>query len=202
MAAVVRPATGSRPAFTLIEAMVALSLTALAGAAILLTIETSLNAADQALEQTVAVGMAEQLLDEVAGAMYIQPGGDPRAFPLGPSAWEAQGAGRSRYNDNGDYDGFAAQPPQDRWGQPLGSEDDDGGLRPPGFRAPSGSLNGWRRSVEVYYLDPDDLSARLAAGQTSDYRAVEVVISRETADGQFREIARRRRTLAYLPSAP
>ena len=124
MAPAARRGPVSRTAFTLIEAMVALSLTALAGAAILLTVETSLDAADQTQEQTIAAGMAEQLLDEIAGAMYCEPGVDPHQYPLGPNAVEAQGPGRSRFNDIDDYNNYIAQPPEDRSGQPLATEDD------------------------------------------------------------------------------
>jgi type II secretory pathway pseudopilin PulG len=198
MAPAARSGPISRTAFTLIEAMVALSLTAMAGAAILLTVETSLDAADQTLEQTVAAGMADQLLDEIAGAMYCEPGADPQQYPLGPGSDES---GRAQYDDIDDYHGYAAQPPEDSWGQPLGSEDDAGGLRPENFRAPAGGFDRWRQSVEVYYVDPNNLSVRLPAGQTSYYRAVEVTISVQMPEGEYRELTQRRRIFAYLPSA-
>ena len=61
-----------RRAFTLVEAMLALSLTAIAGAALLLAAASSLDTTSHALEQTIALGMAEQLMDEVVGAPFAE----------------------------------------------------------------------------------------------------------------------------------
>ena len=47
----------------------ATSLTVLAGAAILLALQSSLQTAETALEQSTAQGIADQLLDEVAHAV-------------------------------------------------------------------------------------------------------------------------------------
>jgi type II secretory pathway pseudopilin PulG len=191
-----------RRGYTLVEAMVALSLTAMAGAVVLLTVETSLDAADQALEQTIAAGMAEQLLDEVMGAMYCDPGSDPHEVALAPDSGETLGSGRDQFDEIGDYNGYVAQPPEDRWGKPLGRGDDAGKLRPANFRAPAGAFDSWRQEVEVYYVEEDDPSTRLTSGQTSDYRAVEVVISRQISGGGYVELARLRRVAAYVPQAP
>ncbi len=191
-----------RAGFSLIEAMVALSLAAMAGAAVLLTIETAIDASDQAHEQLAAAGMAEQLLDEAVGAMYLEPGAGALPRTLGASGWERRGVGRERFNEIGDYHTFAAQPPQDRWGRPLGAHDDEGGLRHPNFQTPASAFARWRQTVEVFYLNPDDLSVRRPAGQTSDFLAVEAVISRQTPDGKYVELARRRRVVAYLPNIP
>jgi type II secretory pathway pseudopilin PulG len=188
-----------RPGYTLVEAMVALSLTAMAGAVVLLTVETSLDAADQALQQTVATGMAEQLLDEVVGAMYCAPGGDPYQATLAPDIWEAQGRGRERFSENGDFHGFVAQPPEDLWGNPLGQGEDRDELRPASFRTPAGAFDSWRQQVEVYYVSAADPSVRLTGSQTSDYRAVEVVISRQVSSGAYVELSRVRRVVANVP---
>jgi type II secretory pathway pseudopilin PulG len=187
--------------YTLVEAMVAISLTALAGAVVLLTVQTSLDAADQALEQTVAAGLAEQLLDEVLGAMYCEPMGDPRQTPLGPGAFELQGTGRTRFSEIGDYHGYSAQPPLDRWGQPIGQGDDAGGLRHANFRAPE-DFDDWRHRVEVCYVSESDPSIALSGAQTSDYRSIEVVIERRLSSGDYLELARRRRVVTNLPKVP
>jgi type II secretory pathway pseudopilin PulG len=191
-----------RRGYTLVEAMVALSLTAMAGAVVLRSIETSLDAADQALQQTIAAGLAEQLLDEALGAMYCAPGGDSQQFPLGADAWESQGAGRERFNEIGDYHGFAAQPPEDPWGSALGQGDEEGGLRHPNFRSRAGGFAAWKQEVEVYYVDENDPSVRLPASQTSNYRAVEVVIRRQVGNNGYLELARLRRVIANLPTVP
>jgi type II secretory pathway pseudopilin PulG len=187
--------------YTLVEAMVAISLTAMAGAVVLLTVETSLDAADQALQQTVAAGLAEQLLDEALGAMYCEATGDPYQNPLGPNSWESQGAGRSRFNEVGDFHNHSSQPPQDRWGRTVGQGDDSGGLRHSNFRAPE-SFDAWRQRVEVYYVSASNPATRLAASQTSDYRAIEVVVERRLSSGDYVELARRRVVVTNIPKAP
>jgi prepilin-type N-terminal cleavage/methylation domain-containing protein len=189
-----------RRGYTLVEAMIALSLIAMAGAVVLLSVETALDAADRAYEQNVAAGLADQLLDEVLGAPYHAADSNPYRHPLGPSTWESQGAGRERYNETGDYHGFTATPPKDRYGANLGKGNDASGARHPNFAAPGNAFGAWRQSVEVYYLAAGDPSVRLSGSATSNYRAVEVVISRSVAEGDV-ELARRRRVFTYVPKA-
>ena len=198
-----------RKGYTLVEAMVGLSLTAMAGAVVLLAVETSLDAADQALQQTVAAGLAEQLADEILGAMYYAPGANPYQSSLGPDEAATQGDGREQFDEIGDYDGYGrdVSPPEDRWGAIVGQGDDrdPDATRHPNFAAPTGAFDGWRQQVEVYYVDPDnpfpdDPSDRL--GEPSDYRAIEVVISRELATGEVHELARVRRVVTFLPPVP
>lgn len=190
-----------RPGFTLVESMVAISITALAGAVILLAIETSVQDTTDALDETMAAGMARQLVDEVLGARYMTLGGDPHQYPPGPSAWEQAGMGRERFDDTDDYHGFSAQPPEDLWGQTLGLDDGAGNQRHVNFQIRPDYFADWRQEISIYYVDPIDLSKTLPAGSTSDYRAVEVVIYRQQADGGLRELARLRRVFAYVPSA-
>jgi type II secretory pathway pseudopilin PulG len=191
-----------RGAFTLVEAMVAISVTALAGSLILLAVESSLRTADDSVDETIAMGIAAQLMDEIAGGRYHGLGESPTRTPLGPSAWEAQGQGRERYDDLGDYAGYSAQPPRDRFGKRLGGEDGDGGKRHANFRAPTGCLSRWRERVDVYYVSDADLSLRLADGQTSNHRGVEVTIERLDPDGVVRPLAQLKRVFAYVPTLP
>lgn len=190
----------SRPGFTLVEAMVALSITLLAGSVMLLSIEGSVQATDSAVEETIAQGMAEQIVDEVMGCIYKATTAGPYQWPLTPSGWEANGNGRERFDDTDDFNGFSTVGAEDIWGRPLGQGDDEGGLRHAHFRVRNGFFSKWRQDIEVYYVSDSDTSVRLSAGQTSNYRAVEVVISRELYDGAIRELARVRRVYAYIPS--
>lgn len=189
----------TRKAFTLIEAVVAMAITVIAGSALLLGIHAALQTTDEALEQTVAQGMAEQLMDEVLGARYSAVGEDGYSVNLGRSGYEATGPGRQRYNDIDDYNGVRVQPPEDLWGIKLGADDGEGDVRHPGFVAPSGFLNEWRQEIDVYYVDPNNLDNRLPYGQVSDYRAVEVRIYHVDSERGRRELARLRRVVAYVP---
>src|SRR5262245_46727106 len=98
-------------AFTLIEALVATTVTVLAGWATLLALESSLQSTETALEQSIGQGIAQQLLGEVAGAKYPPAGSTPQT--------PAPGAGSSRalFDDIDDYHGYASVP-ADRWGRP------------------------------------------------------------------------------------
>jgi hypothetical protein len=180
--------------------MVAITITALAGAVMLLAIETTVINTTEAVDQAIAAGMARQLVDEVLGARYCAVGEDPQQYPLGASAWEQAGDGRERFNDTDDYRGFSAQPPEDVWGLPLGDDDGAGDLRHPSFRAPAGRFEAWRQQIDVYYVDGNNLTQRLPAGVTSNYRAVEAIVYRQERDGALRELSRVRRIFAYVPA--
>lgn len=181
--------------------MVAITITALCGAVLLLAIETTVLNTAESVDQAIAAGMARQLVDEALGARYCAIGEYSQQYPLGASAWEQAGEGRERYNDTDDYTGFVAQPPEDLWGDPLGDDDGEGDLRHPNFRVPAGRFANWRQRIDVYYVDENDLSQNLTGGSTSNYRAVVASIYRQDADGSLRLLARVRRVYAYVPPA-
>lgn len=194
--------TRGRAAFTLVEALVSLTLTAIAASVLLLGIHSSLQTTDEALEQTIAAGMAQQLLDEIVGARYHALGADGYQISFSPSWYERSGTGRERYDDIDDYHGLRIQPPEDLWGIALGTDDGEGGTRHPNFACPAGFLDGWRQEVDVYYVDESNLTTRLPYGQVSDYRTVEVRIVRVDPERGRRELANLRRVVAYVPPVP
>jgi len=188
-----------RSAFTLIEALLAISMAAIAGSVLLLGITSSLQTTDEAISQTIANGMAAQLIDEAIGLRYHATGADGYQVLLGASAYELSGAGRERFNDIDDHDGFRAQPPVGLFGIELGQDDGTGGARHPNFTVPNGRFDNWRREIEVYYVDEADHAKRLPAGWTSDYRAVEVRIIEDDPTRGSRELVNLRRIIAYVP---
>ena len=189
-------------AFTLVEALVSISLTAIAASVLLLGIHSSLQTTDEALEQTIAAGMAEQLLDEILGARYHALGFDGYQITFSPSSYEQAGSGRERYDDIDDYDNLNNRPPEDLWGIELGTEDGEGGRRHVNFRVPAGFLAGWRQEVDVSYVAEADLTSPLPFGQVSDYRTVEVRVFRVDPQRGSRELAKLRRVVAYVPPVP
>jgi type II secretory pathway pseudopilin PulG len=188
-----------RAAFTLVEAMLAISMAAIAGSVLLLGITSSLQTTDEAISQTIANGMATQLLDEAIGLRYHAIGSGGYDTTLGPSIYELSGAGRELFNDIDDHNGFQAQPPQAPLGIELGQDDGRGNLRHENFRVSSGRFDNWRREIEVYYVDESDLTTRLPDGRTSAYRAVEVRIIDDNPQRGSRELAKMRRVIAYVP---
>lgn len=191
-----------RPAgFTLVEALVSITLTAIAASVLLAGIQSTMATTEDALDRTIAQGLATQLMDEVVGQRYHEAGASPYQTTLCPNASELQGSGRSLYDDIDDYHGYRSQPPTDRWGKLLGQGDGQGGLRPAGFRLPSDYFALWRQEVDVYYVDPNDFSRRLTVVRESDrpsYRAVEVRIVRDDPQRGAIVLAQTRRVVAYV----
>jgi len=196
---IVRPVTAVRRAgFTLIEAMVSLVIIAMSASVLLLAAQTTVQSGTDAMEQTIAMGLAQQLIDEVLGQPYHSPENSPRAYPLGPNGYESGGNGRERFNETGDYNGYVAEGAVDMWGVPLGEGDGSGGRRHPNLRADS-FFDKFRQVIEVYYVDDGDPSSRLAPGQTSVHRAVEVRIERINFARSTTELVRLRQVFAYVP---
>ncbi len=185
--------------------MVAITITAVAASALLLGIDTSLMTTNEALEQTIAIGMAQQLMDEVLGARHTADM-DGASLPAYESDYydpdDAEFASmpdREFFEDIDEYNKYTNQPPQDCYGVDLGSDDGEGDERNPNFMAQAGMFSNWRRQIQVYYVNSTDLKTPLAAGQTSDYRAVEVRVLYNDPDKGWRELARLQQVVVYVP---
>jgi len=74
--------------FTLVEAMVCMTLIALAGSALLLAAQTSMDSSDYAFEQNLARGIANQMIDEVMGRRYCAAASSPIQYPLSAESHE------------------------------------------------------------------------------------------------------------------
>lgn len=160
----------------------------------LLGIDGALQTTNDCLERTIADGMTRQLLDEVLGARY----GDNAAS--GGSA--TTGGTRESFAKIGDYNGYRAQPPVDRWGVALGQDGGEQRTRHPSFCAPASMIRRWRQEIDVYYVSEADFSKSLPPGQVSDYRAVEVRIVCVDSNRGNRVLASLRQVVAYVPPLP
>ncbi len=190
-----RPPAG----FTLVEALVSITIAAIAGSVLLLGVNSSLQATGESLQQTIADGLAEQLMDEVLGGRYVAVGEDGYQTSFSASSYESSGSHRERYDDIDDYNGIRRLAPVDAWRIALGKDDGEGGVRHANFQVTNPILEDWRQEVDVYYVDESDLSTPLPFGQTSDYRIVEVRIVRVDPDRGNRQLAILRRVVAYVP---
>lgn len=190
---------GGRSAFTLVEALLGVTVTSVAGTAVLLGLSSSLNSADSSLEQLTATGLAQLYLDELSGQMYAESGNGPQGG-LGPGAPETSAQGRTQYDDMDDYHGLTNQPPRDAWDVVYGDDNGAGGQRHPNFRLPSGVLANFRVACEVYYVSATDMSTKLTGSLRSNYRAIHVrVYETETGRGE-RQLVDFRRVVGYVPS--
>jgi MSHA pilin protein MshD len=189
----------TRAGFTLAEALLAVMLTAVSGSALLLGIAAALDTTETVVDRTVALGLAERLMDEISTARWSESDASPYPTVLGPESGEAVGSSRTSFDDLDDYNGLDEQPPRDRWGFALGSGDGAGGQRSAALQVPAAQIARWRQLVEVYYVSETDGTSRLASGQTSDLRAVEVRVY-ATADGfDDRLVADLRRIFVHVP---
>ncbi len=186
-------------AFTLVEALMAMSITVVAGGAILFGMASTVDITDDSLQRTIARGIAEQLMEEMAGCFYYEPGGSPTQYPLGPAGSEVSGASRQLFDDIGDFHALTQQPPRDSYGMMLGQENGTGGLRQEAFRVRDGYFDNWRTTVNVYYVSSSTPGTPLAAGQTSNYRLVQVHVYVDQPEGATRELALLSRVFAYVP---
>jgi hypothetical protein len=183
-------------AFTVLEALLTIIIAALAGGVLLLGTFSSLRNTNQNMHATIAQGMAQQLMDEIVGNRYCEYGVDPYQYPLGTGSDEPQ---RRNYDDIDDYNGLRSQPPKDFYGVALGQDNGQGGLRNPLFWAQSGFFVNWKQEVDVYYVSAADLKTKLAAGQASDYRMVEVrIILIDPVEGN-RVLSVLKRVVPYVP---
>ena len=193
-----RATSPDRGGFSIVEAIVALSITALAGAVLLLAVESTVQSTTDSVRRTIADGLAQQLLDEALTKCYVLPGGDPLSTTLGPSSFEMAGFGRERYDDADDYFKYTAHPAEAMYGEQVGTGDDSGGLRHASFRVSDSFFQNWRQRADVYFVDPADHRIKLT-GSTSYFRAIEVNIEFQDSDGTWRTLATRKRIVAYVP---
>jgi hypothetical protein len=170
------------------------------GVAILTGVNASLQNTTAALEQTIGIGMAQQLMDEITGQGYARNPASPNDTPLAPNSAELAGPGRSQFTNLADYNNLTELPPLDPWGIPLGNDDGQGGTRNPSMQIGT-YFGNWQRTAIVYYVSASNLSTQLPAGQTSNYRAVEVHVSVQDNAGVLHPVASLRQVFAYVPSS-
>src|SRR5205823_5067802 len=139
----------------------------IASAAALVSVSQSVQSIDYSVRQQIALGLAQQLLDEQCSRMYMVPGASPTDPYLGPSDPEKALPGR-QYNDIDDYNGEIDSPPIDQWGIALTTDDGDGTTRDSAFRLASGYLNRFTQKVTVSYVNSSAPTAPLPSGTTSN----------------------------------
>ncbi|WDI42476.1 type IV pilus modification PilV family protein [Bremerella sp. P1] len=188
--------------FSLMEAVVAMSIVAFASSVLLLGVEATLESVEEQEEITIADGLARQMLDEIQGQSWVDP--VLRAYPyqtsLSASADERLGPGRSQFDDTDDYNNYQSTPPVHIGGEALGATDSTGDTLPEAFRPRSDFLSNWRLTVEVAYLSESDHSVQMADYQPTNYRALICRVYRRNRDNTWREVVSRERVISYIPA--
>lgn len=189
----------TRIAFTLIETVTALTIASVAGVTILASLATTTSNAADSLDKVVALGIAQQLLDEVSGMKYVEAPGGEYDTPMGPGSPEVAAGARRQFDDIDDYNGVSTSPPTDRWGIRLGADDGRQGTRHVNFQVPASFFTGWKQQVDVSYVSDSNLSTVLTSG-ASNHRQIRVRIFLTEADGTVKTLADISRVVANVPN--
>lgn len=188
----------NRRGFTLVESMVAMSILAIAGAALMMGTASNSATTRDALERTMALGMAQQLLDEILGMRYCEIGVSPTDTSLTANNSEIAAGARKQFDDIDDYNGIRTTPVTDRYGITLGTDDGRGGTRYSAFQVPAGYFTGWKQWVDVQYVSETNFATPLSSG-VSNYRRIHVWITVDQADGTTRTLADLSRVVSNVP---
>ncbi len=185
--------------FTLIEALLSIVIAAMAAMTLMHGLTSSMQTTEHGTEQAIALGIAEQMADEIMGRLYVGAGESPYSSTLGPESDET-GKPRASFDDSDDFHSFGSKPPTSPLAIVLGDDNGHGSLRHPNFRLTPPNFANWRTAVEVYYVSDSDPSLKLSAGTTSNLKAIDVRVLRDMGNGAEREIANVRRIVGYIPS--
>jgi len=191
------PRTCRRSGFSLIEALIALSITSIAGAVLLLSVQSALDTTIEAVDKTIAEGLAQQTLDEILTKRFVGPAENPLTAVLGALSSELQNLGTSLFDDTDDYAGYVSKPLKGFFGETMGTGDDSGGLRLQNFRVRSDYFQNWRVRVDVFYVNPDNHLVR--SSSATNFRMIDVNVELVRPNGGALPLANRRRIVAYVP---
>lgn len=201
MSAIVSPCR-ARFGFSLMEAVVAMSIVAFASSVLLLGVEATLESVEEQQEITIADGIARQMLDEIQGQSWVDPAlrDHPYQTSLSASPDELLGPGRSQFDDTDDYNDYTATPPVHIDGKALAATDSTGDTLPEAFRPRSDFLTNWRLTVEVAYLNESNHSVQVADYTPTSYRVLICHVYRRNRDNAWREVVVRERVISYIPA--
>lgn len=180
-----------RTAISLVETVIALSLTTFAASALLTAVSSSVRVSTDGLHVAIASGLADQLLDEIAMVKF------PSATTTGSS-----GVGRSGFDDLDDYAGYSASPPQARNGSLIGTEGSVSLVtRPQQFQPSPRQLSRYRQQVTVEKIVEAGNSWSVTT-QPTNLRRVTVTISYTDAQGLTTPLCTQVRIFSNVAIAP
>jgi len=162
----------------LVEVAIATFLMGLVMVAAMGSLGAAIKNGDSTSRNGQAVLLADSLMSEIVRADYLEPDDDPQWGIEG----NAEGSGtRAAFDDVDDYDDWDALPPQAKNGTELPDRD------------------GWRRTVTVKHVDPDNLAIHLA---DNDDRGVKLIVVEVKYDGELLATQYAVQTEAWLDMIP
>lgn len=189
-----------RTGLTLVESLVSVTITTIAGVALFSAIGASLGASYSALNQNIGTGLADQMLEELAAVR----------FPTSGDTRPSNDATRKDFDDLDDYHNWSASPPENKNGYPLGNEPftilERYLITRPSLLVPDTSfLSRLTREVNVERIKPDNSSGWLVTTDDTDFRRITVTIKLAmTTDAGSRShmISEATRIFSYVPLSP
>jgi len=187
-----------RTGITLIESLVAVTITAIAGTALFSAIGASLGSSYSTLNKTIGTGLADQMLDELTSVR----------FPTSTDTRSVYTTTRYYFDDLDDYHNWSSTPPVHKDGVSLGNSrmtvlEYYPIARPYYLRPETDFLNRLTREVSVEKIRLDASNNWVVTSDSTDYRKVTVKIKlATTADFPSLEIAEATRIFSYVPLSP
>ena len=192
-----------RLGFTFVESVIAMSVIALAGAALLTSVAGAVTSCNDAIFQSVGRGLAQQLMDEIAARKV-------------PNATTTAAATRSLFTTVDDYSGFTESPPHTKGGDVLGTEQSSAALsysammmsgtsttsRPAALQVATDFMQRFTRSVLVERVQPGTGGAWTVTAQSTLYRRVTVTVTYTVTANQTRQVAKVSRVFAAVSASP
>lgn len=148
-----------REAFTLTEVAVATAIIGLAVTALLVTVGSGTRTNDAGRQLTLAVYLAQEIREWTVKLPFRDPDPGDQGKPPGPDGSSPQ----VFVDDLDDLINVTYCPPRDGTGQPIAA------------------LPNWAQTISLTWVDPNDLSAAVTAGQSNVIRVqVDVACTFET----------------------
>ncbi len=189
------PEFNRRCGFTFAESIIAMTVLAMTGAALLTSVASAVSSCNDSIFRTVGRGVAEQLMDEIAAA----------SFPTGSTSTAGSTTSRAAFVSIDDYSGWRESPPQTKAGQKLGSDQTlaSGGetKRPVELQASPSFIARFTRSAVVERVTPNGTGWDVVTQHTS-FRRVTIQVSMTSPGGEVRTVAELTRVFAAIPTTP
>src|SRR5690606_11224164 len=179
-----------------VESLTAIAVTTIAGAALLTSATAAVQSSTELSRMTIARGLAEQLMDEVAGTR----------FPDGVTPRASHSLPRATFDDVDDFAGWSASPPVDRNGRAIGTEGIAGTVpyqsRPASLRPAASILNRYSQEIQVERVQPNGTNGWTVVSQHTPYRRVTVRVKYTDARSITATLATISRIIAEVKYSP
>lgn len=185
----------ARRGVSMVESLIAISIVAISGGALLASLGAATQASHLAAETLIARGLAEQLMDEVSAVRF-------------PSSSDSRPGNSTRidFDDIDDYQNWSHSPPVNRIGISLGIDNSFNSSnpirRPDSLRVDASQLSNLRRTVDVESVVLNGSGQWVSSSSPTDFRRVTVRVTRINKNSDPQLLAERSRILINVPHSP